>query len=107
MSSLMQVEVPIEAVFSALGHPARLAIIRKLEPAPCCVCDLVAVTGLAWSTVSRHLSVMKAAGVIADEKKGLQVYYRILRPCVIRFIRCLESGDDSWDASGNCSGTCG
>jgi hypothetical protein len=51
--------------------------------------------------------VMKAAGVIADEKRGQQVYYRILRPCVSRFIRCLESGDEAWDASEACSNSCG
>jgi ArsR family transcriptional regulator len=78
------------AVFKALGHPARVAIIRKLSQGEHCVCDLVEVAGLGWSTVSRHLSVLRDAGVIADEKRGLKVFYRLTLPCVSRFIACLD-----------------
>jgi len=50
----------------------------------------VAACGLGWSTVSRHLSVLKKAGVVVDDKRGLQVFYRLILPCVTSFIRCLE-----------------
>lgn len=82
-----------EAVFKALGHPARVAMIRELAKGERCVCELVAAAGLGWSSVSRHLSVLRAAGVVEDEKRGLQIFYRLALPCVSRFIACLdESG---------------
>jgi ArsR family transcriptional regulator len=77
-------------VFKALGHPGRVIIVRELTVGEKCVCDLVEAVGLGWSTVSRHLSVLKSAGVIADEKRGLQVFYRLELPCVAHFINCLD-----------------
>ncbi len=43
------------------------------------------------STISKHLSVLKTAGVIADEKRGNQVFYSLRVPCVINFFGCVES----------------
>lgn len=77
-------------VFKALGHPARVMMLRALVDGEKCVCDLVDVAGLGWSTVSRHLSIMKAAGVLSDEKRGKQVIYRLELPCAGRFLACLE-----------------
>ena len=79
------------AVFKALGHPARLQIVEELANGECCVCELVDLAGLGWSAVSRHLAVLKAAGVLKDEKRGLQVYYRLALPCVKSFTECLEA----------------
>ena len=78
-------------VFKALGHPDRLRIIEDLTAGECCVCDLVKSVGSSWSTVSRHLAVLKAAGVVADEKRGLQVFYRVALPCVPTFMTCLDA----------------
>ena len=78
-------------VFKALGHPARVTVVRELAAGEKCVCDLVEAAGLGWSTVSRHLAVLREAGVVADEKRGLQVFYRLTLPCVARFIDCLDS----------------
>jgi ArsR family transcriptional regulator len=78
-------------VFKALGHPARVTIVRELVAGEKCVCELVETLGLGWSTVSRHLSVLREAGVIADDKRGLQVFYRLELPCVAHFIRCLDA----------------
>jgi ArsR family transcriptional regulator len=79
-------------VFKALGHPARLEIVKSLFAGERCVCELVGIAGLGWSSVSRHLAVLKAAGVLADEKRGMQVFYRLCLPCVAGFIQCLEGG---------------
>lgn len=79
------------AVFKALGHPARLQIVEELAAGEQCVCDLVELVGLGWSAVSRHLAVLKAAGVLEDEKRGLKVYYRLVLPCVKSFSDCLEA----------------
>lgn len=78
-------------VFRALSHPARVQIVRELSGGgEKCVCELVGACGLGWSTVSRHLSVLREAGVIADEKRGLQVFYRLTLKCVSRFVDCLD-----------------
>ncbi len=79
------------AVFKALGHPARLHIVEELASGERCVCDLVQLVGLGWSAVSRHLAVLKAAGVLDDEKRGLQVFYRVALPCVTSFTACLDA----------------
>lgn len=78
-------------VFKALGHPDRLRIVDELEDGERCVCELVEAVGSSWSTVSRHLSVLKEAGVLADEKRGLQVFYRITLPCVTSLRLCLDA----------------
>lgn len=79
------------AVFKALGNPARLQIVEALGDGERCVCELVDLVGLGWSAVSRHLSVLKQAGVLTDEKRGQQVYYRLAMPCVITFSACLDA----------------
>lgn len=80
----------VAGIFKSLGHPARVTIVRCLSEREHCVCELVEAVGLGWSTVSRHLSVLKAVGVIADEKRGMQVYYRLEMDCIARFIACLD-----------------
>jgi DNA-binding transcriptional ArsR family regulator len=88
--SLQQLESRA-AVFKALGHPDRLRILDDLADGERCVCDLVASVGSSWSTVSRHLSVLKAAGVVGDDKRGVQVFYRVALPCVTSFVECLDA----------------
>jgi ArsR family transcriptional regulator len=78
-------------IFKALGHADRLRILEDLADGERCVCDLVESVGSSWSTVSRHLSVLKAAGVVEDEKRGLQVFYRLALPCVPSFMDCLDA----------------
>ncbi len=86
-------------VFKALGHPARLQVVKELAGGERCVCDLVDLTGLGWSTVSRHLAVLKSVGVIEDEKRGLQVFYRLRMPCVVRFAACLDAATEGQDVT--------
>jgi ArsR family transcriptional regulator len=78
-------------IFKALGHEDRLRILEDLADGEQCVCDLVRAVGSSWSTVSRHLSVLKEAGVVVDEKRGLQVFYRLALPCVPSFMECLDA----------------
>jgi DNA-binding transcriptional ArsR family regulator len=97
MSMPALIEPPLaeaSEIFKALGHPARVAIVRHLGGGERCVCELVEAAGLGWSTVSRHLSVLRHAGVVVDEKRGLRVYYRLALPCVSRFIACLDRPAD-------------
>lgn len=77
-------------VFKALGHPGRMAIIHALAEGPVCACALAEVAGCAPSTASRHLTVLRHAGLIADERRGQQVFYRLTCPCVLSFAECLD-----------------
>jgi DNA-binding transcriptional ArsR family regulator len=95
------------AIFKALGHPARLLIVEILRDGERCVCDLVDVSDGGWSTVSRHLSVLKAAGVVEDEKRGLQVYYKLSLPCVGTFLDCLSGESKEQDAKSPEAKGCG
>ncbi len=79
-------------VFAALSAEARVRIIKELSGGEeKCVCELVRCCGLGWSTVSHHLSVLREAGLVTDDKRGQQIFYRLSLPCVARFIRCLET----------------
>lgn len=62
----------------ALGHPARIRIVRTLVERQACIgCDLVDEIGLAQSTVSEHLRILKAAGVITGEIEHPRVCYSL------------------------------
>jgi ArsR family transcriptional regulator len=63
-------------VFKALGHPGRMAIVHALGNGPVCACELAAVAGVGASTASRHLGVLRQAGLIDDERRGQQIFYR-------------------------------
>lgn len=75
----------------ALGHPTRLFMIEELSKGECCVCRLVERIDADFSTVSKHLSVLKEAGLVEDEKRGQKVYYRLRARCVTQFISCIET----------------
>jgi len=79
-------------VFKALGHPARLTLVRKLTQGEHCVCDLVGTVGLGWSTTSKHLEILRRAGVVSSDKRGQKVFYRLALACVADFIACLDGG---------------
>jgi DNA-binding transcriptional ArsR family regulator len=84
----------LERIFQALGSSARLCLVNELSGSEGkCVGDLVGCCDLSWSTVSHHLSILREAGIVVDEKQGKQVIYRLALPCVVDFIGCLESGD--------------
>jgi len=78
-------------VLKAMAHPTRLFIIEELERQERCVCDLTELIGADVSTVSKHLSVLRQAGIVIDEKRGNQVFYRLRVPCILNFFGCVES----------------
>lgn len=77
-------------VIKALAHPTRLFIVDEIAKHERCVCELTEMIGADMSTVSKHLSVLKEAGVVADDKRGLMVYYRLRVPCVLNLFGCIE-----------------
>jgi DNA-binding transcriptional ArsR family regulator len=79
------------AVIKALAHPSRLYIVDKLAEGEQCVNELTTVIGADMSTVSKHLSVLKNAGVVQDEKRGASVYYSLRIPCILSFFKCADA----------------
>ncbi len=78
-------------VFKAMGHPLRLGIIEFLQHGEKCVCDIVEEVGTEMSNVSKHLSILKKTGIVADRRDGLKMMYRLTMPCSIDFIKCVEN----------------
>jgi len=82
-------------IIKALAHPTRLLIVDELSRRSRCVCELTGMAGIDPSTMSKHLAVMKAAGIVRDEKKGLQVHYHLKTPCILRILDCALSATRS------------
>ncbi len=78
-------------IIKALAHPSRLLIVDRLAAREYCVCELTDLVGSDMSTVSKHLSVLRNAGIVDSDKRGSQVYYRLTMPCILNFFSCVES----------------
>ena len=79
-------------IIKALAHPTRLFIVDQLSRGgEKCVRELTQMIGADMSTVSKHLAILKAAGVVRDDKRASQVYYRLEMPCIFKFFECIES----------------
>ena len=68
---------PVVKTFKALSDMNRLRILKMLEVRPLCVCEITEVLQLATSTVSKHLSILRDAELIIDEKEGKWVNYSL------------------------------
>ena len=64
-------------LFKALSDSNRLRILKMLQSKSLCVCEITSVLDLATSTVSKHLSILRDAGFIIEEKDGKWVNYMI------------------------------
>lgn len=79
------------AVMKAMAHPSRLLMIDELSKGTRCVCELQVLVGHDMSTVSKHLGVLKRAGLVIDERRGKEVYYSLKTPCILKFFDCIEA----------------
>ena len=68
-----------------------MLVIDALARGERCVCELTELAGIDISTMSKHLSVLRAAGIVDSEKRGMQVYYRLLTPCVLKLFTCVQN----------------
>ena len=78
-------------VAKALSHPSRLMMLDALAEGEMCVSDLTKLVGADQSTVSKHLAVLKNAGIVADRKDGVMTRYRLKIRCLQGFWGCIES----------------
>ena len=75
-------------MLKALANESRLLIIDRLSISECSVGDLTKLIGTDQSTVSKHLAVLRAEGIVEDRREGNVVYYHLLTPCVLSFFSC-------------------
>jgi DNA-binding transcriptional ArsR family regulator len=78
-------------IIKALAHPSRLVMVDALVDGEKCVCELRELVGSDMSTVSKHLALMKEAGIVDDRKLGQQVFYSLRCPCIVSFLTCVET----------------
>jgi len=78
-------------IVKAMAHATRLFIVDELSRGERCVCELTDMVGADTSTVSKHLSILKSAGIVQDDKRGSRVFYSLRVPCVLNFFSCVES----------------
>jgi len=78
-------------IAKALAHPSRLLMLEALGQRELCVCELTELVGADQSTVSKHLAVLKNAGIVADRKEGTMTMYRLKCQCLQGFWQCIET----------------
>ena len=79
-------------VVKAMAHPTRLFVVDELsQHGQKCVCELTEMIGADMSTVSRHLAILKNAGIVGVEKQGAQVFYHLTTGCILNFFRCVDA----------------
>ena len=78
------------AIAKALAHPTRLLVLDALKAREVCVGDLTTLVGADQSTVSKHLAVLRDAGLVGGRKEGSLTYYRVTCPCLDGFFECIE-----------------
>ena len=76
-------------LIKAIAHPVRLCIVKGLIENQCNVTHMQQCLNIPQSTVSQHLSKLKAAGIIKGERKGLEICYRVVNQDIIKIIGVL------------------
>lgn len=82
---MMEYQAQVQ-VFKALGHPVRLQIMEILRAEPSCVCHLMALLDRPQPYISQQLAVLREAGLVVDEKQGLNVFYHVRNSRVLEMI---------------------
>jgi DNA-binding transcriptional ArsR family regulator len=83
-------------VLKAVADPNRLRIFKMLQYRKRCVCELAAALGVSMPSVSRHLSMMKDAGLIEDERDGMWTNYMLCREKLNKYAPVLQAQLKEW-----------
>ncbi len=75
-------------LLKALANESRLMIVDRLSSGECSAGELTRMIGLDQTTVSKHLAVLRANGIVEDRREGSAVVYRLLTPCIVNFFSC-------------------
>ena len=84
-------------IFKALADETRLRIINLLVRGELCVCEIMKVLDIGQSKASRHLGVLRYAGLVSDRRQGLWMYYSLAQPDGVmhqRVVEWLAEADD-------------
>jgi ArsR family transcriptional regulator len=75
-------------IMKALSHPVRVLIVNALTGGDQCVCELNKLAEVDQSGLSRHLAALKKAGIVSDRRKGMNVFYHLETPCILKAFEC-------------------
>ena len=78
-------------IIKALAHQTRIYMVEELANGEKCVCEFVDVIASDFSTISKHLSILKNAGIVQVDKRGQKVFYSLKTPCITNFLDCIET----------------
>ena len=82
-------------IIKAMAHPVRLMMIEFLKTGESSFSDIFELFQLDKSTVSKHLLVLKEAGIVTSRKSGADMIYKLEVPCVTDFFNCVTAVIDS------------
>ena len=77
-------------ILKALAHPVRVRIFEALAGGEKTVGDIVQIIQEKDANTSRHLALLRSAGLVATRKEGLNVYYSNKMPCLISMLSCVD-----------------
>ena len=75
-------------VLKALAHPVRVLIVHTLAGGDRCVCELNTLVDIDQSNISRHLAVLKRAGIVSERRDGMRVFHHLETPCILKAFEC-------------------
>ena len=75
-------------ILKAMAHPVRILIVDVLQRGDRCVCELNKLARINQSNVSRHLAILKKAGILSDRRLGMKVFYHLETPCILKAFDC-------------------
>ena len=75
-------------ILKALAHPVRVLIVDALTHGDRCVCELNKLVKIDQSGLSRHLAMLKDAGILTDRRDGMKVFYHLHTPCILNAFDC-------------------
>ena len=75
-------------ILRVMANESRLLILDRLSKGECTAGELTRLVGADQTTVSKHLAVLRAHGIVEDRREGTSVVYRLLTPCVTNFFSC-------------------
>lgn len=81
---------PHTTILKALAHPTRLFILEELAKGERAVQEITELVGVEMPTISRHLALLKNAGILEAEKRGPRVLYRLRAHCVLKVFECVR-----------------
>lgn len=85
------VQLNVARILKILGDPNRIKIIELLRNGELCQCDIIPYVGQSQPTVSRHLGLLEANGILSRRKNGTRVMYKIADTNVLRILELVQS----------------